>query len=113
MSEPMMGDHPPIEIWNWLRDEMRATSLVYEHLVTTAGLGVAEQWLDALECKHNPGFLFTFIGRSKGWFIASSDESEKIAKASHPLASDAVLTHSLREWEAAKARYEQSLEGGR
>ena len=43
-----------------------------------------------------------------GWYLYATDQSERIARGSHPTPEPHVLAFGLREWEAGKARYAAS-----
>lgn len=106
MRTPIAVDgQPTAPIAGQLRAEKRATSLVYEHLVTTAGIGVAELWIEALAWGRSPA---PHPGVAQGWSLYSTPASEHIARASHPRATAAVLAFSRRAWEAAQRDWETS-----
>jgi hypothetical protein len=81
--QPICVDRPSFEELKAARDRERSTSLVYEHLLSKFGIGVAEAWIEALEPQRADDLISRAIRHrspSNGWVLCATAQSERIAK---------------------------------
>lgn len=107
MRQPIAIDRPSATNLAVLRDRERATSRVYEHLLTRYGLGIAERWLDALATTRYSDTLSLAARASSptgGWILSATATSEQIAKKTHAIPERHIIDMSLRSWRAAQQR---------
>jgi hypothetical protein len=83
MRNPIFVNLPSFEELKAARDRERSTSLVYEHLLSKFGIGVAEAWIEALEPFRGDDLISRAIRHQSpthGWVLCATAQSERIAK---------------------------------